>query len=277
MDLLDIVLRTCDNSAVHKGGDRFIKSDKITLIKKCFVSLINSIKQVEDADIRLWILDDNSSAELLDFMLRASKEINCKIISLEERGFNYSALKQFEYCRDKGREWVYSVEDDYLHYPQAIKMFLADGKHFRTKLGQYIAIRPEDDPFSYAENTKFFNLPSRIMLGLDRHWRTTQHTTNTFFTDVSVFKTFWEPLAYLAKFYSILDIQENETVNKLWGDGVKTNGPVPLFSPIPSLAFHVSYNNRPMYQDYMALWNSINISEVTNDTAHFNNGSTRGR
>jgi len=66
--MLDIVLRTCDHTSVHpERGDRFILCDKTTLIKKCFNSLIKSIS-IARHDIRLWVIDDNSSPELLSYM-----------------------------------------------------------------------------------------------------------------------------------------------------------------------------------------------------------------
>jgi len=261
--MLDIVLRTCDHTTVHpERGERYIVCDKTTLIKKCFVSLINSIEIAQDlCDIKLWILDDHSSSQLLEYFeqICLTKQISNEIVSLQETGFNHSALKQFEYCKDHGRNWVYSVEDDYIHYPKAITNMLIMGQRFREMTGTAVALKPDDDPFSYASNYVSSRKPCRIFLGNDRHWRSCSNTHNTVFTDVKVFETYWELFASLAKFYKKIVIDEDTTINRLWNDGVVSEGPVPLFSPIPSLAFHVSQGNEPNFLDYKKLWESILI------------------
>ena len=262
MTQLDIVLRTCEFTQVHPDrGSRFIDCDKTMLIKKCFKSLINSITQAASlADIHLYIIDDSSSNLLLDYMHDATVNLNCNIISLSTPGYNYSALKQFEILKDHGREWVYSVEDDYLHYPEAIGQMIVMAQRFQSMTNTpNIAIRPDDDVFSYSANNSHSQRPSRILLGNDRHWRTANNTHNTLFTTVDVVKRYWEVFAALAKFYNILPINEDNSINLLWNDGVTVNGPVPLFSPIPTLALHISQGNEPMFYDYQKLWDQIEI------------------
>lgn len=261
--MLDVVLRTCDHTAVHpERGARFIDADKTTLIKKCFVSLVNSISLAKDlSSIKLWILDDNSSKDLLDYFKKDcdDKQINLELISLEETGFNYSATKQFEYCKDIGSKWVYSVEDDYLHFPLAIRNMLIMGERFKEITSSLVALKPDDDPFSYAHNYQASKKPCRVFLGNDRHWRSLSNTHNTLFTDVEVFRRYWELFASLSKFYKQIRIDEDATINRLWTDGVMTEGPIPLFSPIPSLAIHISQGNEPHFINYKKLWDSVDI------------------
>lgn len=261
--MLDIVLRTCDHTDVHpERGPRFIDVDKTTLIKKCFISLINSITIAKNlCDIKLWILDDHSETSTLDFFSNQCKqrEINLEIVALQNRGFNNSAERQFEYCKSIGRKWVYSVEDDYLHFPSAISNMLIMGERLEKMTGSSIAIKPDDDPFTYANNTVSSKKPCRIFLGNDRHWRTNSSTHNTLFTDTKVFKEYWEVFASLAKFFRKLSINEDKTINMLWNDGVTSDGPIPLFSPIPSLAIHISQGNEPTTLDYKTLWDSIEV------------------
>ena len=257
---LDIVFRSCDGVAVHpERGPRFIDVDKTTLIKKCFKSLINSIKLVQEVDIRLWIVDDNSSDNLIQYFKTTCEEqkIVYNIERLEFKGFNYSALRQFEICRDEGREWVYSVEDDYLHFPDAIPSLLNAGVNFSQATGRDIAIRPDDDVFTYSTNTQHAQKPCRIFLGNNRHWRTLDTCHNTLFTRVNVFKDYWEIFAALAKYFKVTSINEDGTINTLWGDGVNAFGPVPLFSPVETLAVHVSQGNEPPFVKWSELWKSL--------------------
>jgi len=258
--MLDIVYRSCEKNIVHpERGERFIKVDKTTLIKKCFMSLVNSIVLAKDIDIKLWILDDHSSKELHFFFKEVCEKNNIiyHIEHLKVEGFNYSAYKQFEFCKDKGRDWVYCVEDDYLHFPEAISEMYNQANKFREDFKQIIAIRADDDIFTYSPNTSYANKPYRILMGLNRHWRTLHTCHHTVFTSVNVFKNYWELFASLAKFFKNTRVSEDGTINVLWNDGATTEGPVILFSPIPTLTLHISQNNEPHFVNWKKLWNEI--------------------
>jgi len=260
--MLDIVLRTCDHTEVHpERGPRFINVDKTTLIKKCFISLVNSIQNASSQDIQLWILDDHSSDSLIDYFETQCDKRNIShcVVRLEETGYNHSALKQFEYCKDKGRKWVYSVEDDYLHFPEAIDVLIKQAERFTRMVNGPIALRSDDDMFTYSENTEYSKKACRIVLGSERHWRTLHNTHNTFFTHVDVFNNYWELFASLAKFFRKTTVNEDGTINTIWTDGLTKSGPIPLLSPIPTLSIHISQGNEPVTVDYKTLWNSIEI------------------
>ena len=92
--------------------------------------------------------------------------------------------------------------------------------NFSNKFGRVIAIRPDDDVFTYSPNTKYSQMPCRILLGTERHWRTLNNTHHTFFTHVDVFKNYWELFASLAKYYKITTVNEDGTINTIWSDGV---------------------------------------------------------
>lgn len=260
--MLDIFLRTCDHTEVHpERGKRYIQCDKQTLIKKCFRSLVNSILYANEKDIKLWVIDDHSSINLLEYIERicTEKSVDFKIIKLQTFGFNDSALKQFEYCKNQGRDWVYSVEDDYLHDEKAISVMLQQSKLFKQSFGRNIALRPDDDVFTYSSNTTYAKSPCLMFLGYDRHWRTLYNTHNTFFTHVNVMKDYWELFASLAKFFRKTTVNEDGTINTIWSNGTNKDGPVPLFSPIPTLAYHISQGNEPQFGHYKDIWNNIKL------------------
>ena len=249
-----VVLRTCDGADVHpERGPRFIEATKQTLIKKCLISLLESIKRARHlADIELHVLDDGSAEDTVDYIKRAIEryQIKYKFETCEQRGYNGSAFRQFEICRDRATDWVYCVEDDYLHYPEAIEQMLLGLDKFVSVTGSVVAIRPDDDAFTYAPNNHHSRKPCRVLLGDDRHWRTLTTTHNTLLTHVSVFREYWPLFASLAKYFKKLSINEDCTINLIWEV-------VPLFSPIPGLAVHVSQNNEPRFLDYRSLWESI--------------------
>lgn len=253
---LTVVLRTCDRADVHaERGARFIDCPKPLLIKKCLVSLLESINKANHlAEISLYVLDDNSSKETVDDIKVTIEKYgrNYLFETCEETGYNGSALRQFEICKIRGLEWVYCVEDDYLHYPNCIEQLLIMGKRFKQITGSNVAIRPDDDLFTYSTNNPHSRKPSMLLLGDDRHWRTLRSTHNTLFTHVDIFIEYWYLFASLAKYFKKLDVNEDKTINLIWDV-------VPLFSPIPGLAMHISQNNPPPFADYNTLWESLNV------------------
>ena len=254
--MLDVVLRTCDRSEVHpERGPRFIDCDKPTLIKKCLVSLLEAIQNAKHLDnIRITVVDDHSSEETVRYIKDKIRSygIEYEFIDCLVEGFNYSAVKQFEVCKNKGENWVYCVEDDYLHLPNSIEQFILMSRRLLGVTGSYVAIRPDDDLFTYSSNSSHSREPCVVLLGEDRHWRTLYTSHNTIFTHVSVFIEYWELFLSLGKFYKKLSINEDKTINLIWEK-------VPLFSPLPTLAIHISQNNPPPFTDYQTLWNSIKL------------------
>ena len=105
-----VVLRTCDGADVHpERGPRFIETTKQTLIKKCLVSLLNSINRARHlADIELYVLDDSSSSETVDYIKQTIERygIRYSLETCDQRGYNGSAYRQFEICRDRASDWV---------------------------------------------------------------------------------------------------------------------------------------------------------------------------
>ena len=249
---LSVILRTCDSNEIHpERGPRYINVEKSLLVKKCVKSLINSIKQSKSVEeINLKILDDNSSVETLEYLIDISKGLDVTLLSCSEKGYNYSALKQFELCAAEKSGLVYCVEDDYLHFPNAIEQMFKMYMRFEELTGSVVAIRPDDDIFNYSSNNRHSRDYSLIFLGEDRYWRTSYSSHATLLTHASVFHNYWELFASLGKFYKKLSIDEDRSINMIWEK-------VPLFSPMPGLAMHVSQNNEPPFVDYKALWNGL--------------------
>lgn len=116
-----------------------------------------------------------------------------------------------------------------------------------------MALHPNDDLFSYIDPKKITN--AKIVSGTTRHWRTNTHSPNTLYTEPIIFKTYWNVFEELALKYGT-GITEEDTIDVLWNNGVDRLGPVYLFSPIPSLATHISYNNHPINYNVHELWRS---------------------
>lgn len=238
---LDVVLRTHDGVNIHKDRDRYCGLSKHDLILKCVQSLINSLnnvpKELSD-DIKIIVLDDHSSEELLnqlDYRFTYYSKHPFEIRNLPESGHHYSGEEQFRVCKDEGRELVYSVEDDYLHSPSALTEMLMDYELFSLKAGRQVCIYPFDMPDEYQPP---WLQPQWVLHGLARHWKTTHWTTFTFLTDKKVFEENWETFKLCASKYGIDGIHEGNTICDIW------KYKVTVFSPIPSLALHMQFDTQ---------------------------------
>ncbi|WAJ45188.1 hypothetical protein OK015_01265 [Mycobacterium sp. Aquia_216] len=253
---LDIHLQTHSDISVH-GAHRYVDAPKSEVMLRCTQSLVTSINHAE-GDIVLRVFDDHSSPEVLPTLHQILEKCHhpVEFIALEDRGYNASCLASFSTAHDVARELVYLVEDDYLHTPSAIQEMLDVHLRFREHLGgREIALHPYDDPKNYWSPI-FSREECRVVYGTRRHWRTNTHTTNTCWVEVETLRRNWELFEQLARHSSTPygqqhHIFEASTINKIWRDQVT------LFTPIPSLALHLQYDeHKDPYLDWTQWWRS---------------------
>lgn len=254
--LLDIHLQTHSETSVH-GAHRYVGAAKSEVMLRCTRSLVTSINQA-DADIILRVFDDHSSPEAVTALRRilATCRHPVEFVALEDSGYNASCLASFSRARDDARELIYFVEDDYLHTPSAIPEMLEAQALFKEKLGgREVALHPYDDPKNYW-GVIFSQESCRVVYGGKRHWRTNTHTTNTCWIEVGTLKRNWERFERLARYSSTPygrahHIFEASTINEIWREQVS------LFTPIPSLALHLQYEeHKDPYLDWKEWWNA---------------------
>ncbi len=246
----DIILRTCSKTSMRKG-ERVVGADKTEIIVRCLHSLItaiNNVVRVRLSSIRLTVIDDHSSPECINKIqnILATCACDTKLIHLESSGNRASVRACFEYARDRGAEVIYFVEDDYLHFPSALAEMIEAYESFSKNLaGREVALFPVDYPDRYAPAGIY---ESRIVLGARRHWRTVKHSTATFLSSrTGVFKN-WEIYEKIWNGQSEF-INEDETFNQVWQNNAT------LFSPIPSLAFHLQFpENLPPFAEWEEVW-----------------------
>lgn len=259
---LEIILRTHDKTNVHKTSrsdievePRYCGFDKKTLALGCIASLIRSANEVKDCDVTFKVLDDHSTDEFLVELEELFDKSNWphELIHLRENGFNHSSLKGFESARDSDADFVYLVEDDFLHTPSCIIELIANWTYFNQMSGQEIVLYPFDFPDDYRPPS-----PAYIVYGTNRHWRTGLWTTYTLFLRPQVVKDNWQLFEDLAiKYdptYSIPmeeNVSELSTIGKIW-----TERGALRFSPIPSLALHMQFEKqKDPYINWEQWWN----------------------
>jgi hypothetical protein len=259
--MVEIILRTCTRTNVtNNNWKRYVPFNKKEIVLGCAASLFSAIQNLKpECPVRTKVLDDGSDTESLELIqqLAQKKGVEIDLQKLNGVGFNKSALLQFDRCRQSQAKYVYSVEDDYLHTPNSLLAMYFDIQHFEKQTQAspqkpFVALHPFDDPFTYYHTDKMSN--SKVVLGQQTHWRTNTFSTNTLFTRPDVFKNYWAPFEKLANDYGDGKTDEHTTINLLWNNGIDRLGPVFLFTPIPSLALHLSYNNEPPHIDWREWW-----------------------
>lgn len=250
-----ILLRTCTtvNMVNDTGAGRYIKVPKHQLVLRCVSSLVNSINQVQGHDVELLVLDDHSTAEAAEDIKQIIS--NCKFpatfIPVEDgTGNGHTIGKVYEYVAAHAQDLWYHVEDDYLHYPEAIHDMIDTVDKFEPMLNKMVAVNPHDDVWRYTQQV----YECHVLHGPYRHYRTVKHTTYTCLASKVLFDKYrnhFDDVATLTKQQA--DWVENKSINLVW-----TKPDVLLFSPIPGLAFHImDESGKDPYIDVDNLYNNV--------------------
>jgi len=245
---LSIILRTHDTNSVHTNK-RFIEASKKEIVQKCVGSLLSSISSYENKDnISLTVIDDHSSNNTIDFIKNGLSSLDCKtnFIPLSSTGNSESMKKAYEIGLTDKNDLIYFVEDDYFHKMESINIMMNDWKFFTEKLeSRPIILVPYDDPFNYSQEHM---LPTRVVYGIDRHWRQSYHTTWTMFMSKWALMHFWDKFMAFSQYGVDPKINEDNTINLLY-----SKFGILLFNPLPFLAFHVC-DTPPFVGDWKSLW-----------------------
>lgn len=250
---LDIVLRTCSNSLLTpKDTQRVCGNNRDLLLRKCFNSLVRAIR-TSSLQTFLTIVDDNSDARFLDFLKTTCTEnhIQFELVNLDKRGYNNSALVQFQKASNC-ENLVYIVEDDYLHEEHALDYLVGAYLYLMRRYNTNIVISPHDCPLRYLEGHE--SLATLHYDGL-RYWRTIDKTANTMLTHYSTIKDHWDVFETLSLNYPKL--LEDDTINKLYQSQTNPNAPIKAFSPIPSVAYHLGYSQPTSIKTTHGSWNDL--------------------
>ncbi len=248
---LTIILRTCGR-VFAQHGTRYVNKTKPEIINVCVSSLINSINQVENHQIELFVIDDHS-----DEVCRTDiKKIlsHCKFptqfIESPVAGNGETMELVYGIVEREATDLWYHVEDDYIHFPSAVQEMIDSVEQFEGNTEQMVAINPHDDIWRYMYEI----YPSIILLGTKRHFRTVHHTTYTCLASKKIYnryRTHFQDVVKLTKQKS--GWVENQSINQVWN-----KSDVMLFSPIPSLALHImEESGKDPYIDFDKLWDSI--------------------
>ena len=250
-----IILRTCTtvNMLNDTGAGRYIKVPKPQLVNHCVSSLIDSVNTVQGHDVELVVLDDHSAPEALADIKRILSHctVPTELISVEDgTGNGHTMDRVYDLVEARAKDLWYHVEDDYLHYPEAVHDMIDSVDQFEQSVNKMVAINPHDDIWRYRQEI----YQSYLLLGPYRHYRTVKHTTFTCLASRAIYDKYRNHFRDVASLTKNKEAWvENKSINQVW------NKPdIALFSPIPGLAFHImDESGKDPYVDIDELWTSV--------------------
>ena len=265
-----IVFRT--NTSVEiwdQNKKRLFEFPKIEYAIRSLNSLIKSIKflrqKLPEIDIKLIIIDDNSSRENIEkIKIISAQEKNSEIILLDHNKYKSviieqksketfsnlaSLLTSFEIGKEQGEDLVFFVEDDYLHFESMLEEMISSFQRITSQLGKDIFMCPSDYPYLYMSNEK-----TNVLIGNKRHWRTIDKTLCTFLTSKTLINKYWNNFKKTCENrHDPFEKYLNEIYNKEI-----------CISPLKSLSLHLtninsSYGLAP-FINYKELWEENKIN-----------------
>ena len=240
---LNVYFRSCSKVNLwNQNKERIFEADKDEYALRSLYSILKSInyskKNFNEINIKLSIIDDNSSDEFIQNMkkLLSKFDIDNEIISLQKnevtedvKDSNFASIKKcYTLAKENSEDLIYFVEDDYIHDEICILEMIATYERIATQLNKEILLCPTDFPYLYASCD-----PTYIFLGNKKHWRKTEQSLGTFLISKINLNIYWENLL---QFASGKDDPGELALHKIYEKE-------PCFSPIPSLAIHCANIN----------------------------------
>ena len=260
-----ILFRTNTNIEIwDQNKKRIFEFPKIEYVLRSLNSLIKSINYLkekkENLDVKVKIIDDNSSKENLDKLknlidktkidieiVNHTNEIHRNEIKKQKSNETFSnlssLLKCFEIGKKEGKDLVFFAEDDYLHFKTSLNEMISTYERISSQTQKELFMCPSDYPYLYMTDVK-----TNILIGSNRHWRTVNKTLCTFLTSHDFIIKYWE------NFYrNCLDRHNpfEKYINEIYETEI-------CISPIKSLSLHLtninsSYGLSP-FINYKSLW-----------------------
>ena len=260
-----IIFRTnTDVEIWDQNKKRLFEQPKIEYSLKALNSLIKSINfsknKYPNIKFKIIIVDDKSKEENLSKINQIIdvSTLDITVISLKHEKYkgvikkqknnqtfsNLSSLLQsFELGKEHGKDLIFFVEDDYLHFEPMMEEMIASYERIASQVNRDIFMCPTDYPYLYMNNEK-----TNILIGNKRHWRTITRTLCTFMTTKAILDKYWD------NFYNTC-LDRNDPFEKHLNEIYKKEF---CISPLKSLSLHLtnvnsSYGLSP-FINYKKLW-----------------------
>jgi len=276
--MLHIITRTCDKASIQ--SKRIVNKTECAL--RCVNSVLKNMENLEDVDYH--IIDDRSSEYFRDSLTKICEESKQKVTfnflgDRDVEGQNphiqsrFSVRVAYDYIYNlPDEDFVYIVDDDHLHYPDAIQRMLYtwdyldymvnfvtprnqytrklwnDGMsdeetnfkvmQFNERMDRDVGIFPQCfvQMFPYDKNTSldFYVRPCTVLPTPTGYYRTTWYTHETFMLKAKVFKKHKKTFDRLQVTGTDAAGWEGDTISELWEKHVH------MFMPLDPYVMHMS-------------------------------------
>ncbi len=296
--MLHIVTRTCDKASIQ--SKRIVNKTECAL--RCVNSVLKNMETLEDVNYH--IIDDRSSEYFRDSLTKICEESKQKV-TLDFLGdrdtegqdphtqSRFSVKVAYDYIYDlPDEDFVYIVDDDHLHYPDAVARMMHTWKYldhllnvvgprdeyrkklwaagvsdeetdlkvlqFNERTERDVGIFPQcfTQMFPYDSNPtlNFYVRPCIVVPTPTGYYRTTWYTHETFMLKAKVFKKHKEVFDRLQVTGTPEAGWEGDTISQLWGEHVK------MFMPLDPYVMHMSVSRDLPFtwrvEDALQLWES---------------------
>ena len=260
--ILIILRMNTDIQIWDQNRKRLFEYPKIEYTKRSINSLIKSINFLKNKhsniNVKTIIVDDNSSIGNLNIIKKLIDGNNIEIINLDilkyqniiskqknkETFANLASLLQsFEIGKNAGKDLIYFIEDDYLHFETMLEEMVSSYERIASQINKDIFMCPSDYPYLYMTNEK-----TNILIGNKRHWRIVNKTLCTFMTSANLLKKYWNNFNK-----NCLDRHDpfEKYINEIYNKEI-------CISPLKSLSLHLTNINSSyglsLFIDYKKLW-----------------------
>ena len=267
--ILIILRMNTDIQIWDQNRKRLFEYPKIEYTKRSINSLTKSINFLKNKhsniNVKTIIVDDNSTIGNLKIIKKLIDGNDMEIINLDilkyqniiskqknkETFANLASLLQsFEIGKNAGKDLIYFIEDDYLHFETMLEEMVSSYERIASQINKDIFMCPSDYPYLYMDNTK-----TNVLIGNKRHWRTIDKTLCTFLTTKNLLDRYWD------NFYkNCLERHDpfEKYLNEIYSKEI-------CISPLKSLSLHLtninsSYGLSP-FIDYKKLWEENKIND----------------
>ncbi len=249
---------------ILRANTKIFEKPKVEYTSKSINSLIKSIiyckTKYPNIKIKTLIVDDDSDEKTLIHIKKTinSSKLDMEIINFDKRDYDNiinkqknlqtfgnlsSLLHSFELGKKMGKDLVFFLEDDYIHFEPMLEEMIASYERISSQTKKELFMCPADYPYLYMNNEK-----SNILIGNKRHWRTIDKTLCTFMTSIELINKYWD------NFYSTC-LDRNEPFEKYLNEIYKKEL---CISPLKSLSVHMTnvnsnYGLSP-FINYKKLW-----------------------
>ena len=265
--ILIIFRMNTDIEIWDQNRKRLFEFPKIEYSKRALNSLIKSTRFLKNKyptiNVKIIIIDDNSKAENLLQFKDLINQNDIDLINLEYSKYENKVLRQknketfanlasllqcFEIGKEKGKDLIFFVEDDYLHFEEMLFEMISSYERIASQVNKDIFMCPSDYPYLYMNNEK-----TNVLIGNKRHWRTINKTLCTFMTSKNMLEKYWD------KFYKNCVDRHNpfeKYLNEIYLKEI-------CISPIKTLSIHLTninsgYGLSP-FVDYKKIWEENKI------------------